>query len=361
MHDGSCVAFSPDGSQFVSCQGLVATIRNSDSGAIVGQLLGDGGDLKSCCFSSNGKSVAAVFDCTIYVWDATSLDPHYVESFFGHLDNIKSITFPSFLISASWDQSVKFWKTRPSSTEPVVADQISTSLTSPSTESVTLQVEDGIAISTHSGGVVKIWDISTGLCRASFQTPAKGPSQGDTQMVGNILVSVWWADEKIHFWNLEKGEHLQTVDTPGKDVKGVRVSGDGSQVFCLDRGSIRAWSISTGEFLGMAICGGSALKYLTVDNSRAWVRYPWIGPQGWDFGITASSPVRLSSVPPSRPHLEKNPRIKDMATGKQVLQLSGRFATPVDACWDGRYLVAGYDTGVVLILDFVHMHPSRDL
>ena len=362
VYDGSHITFSSDGTRFVSCQGAVVTIRNSDSGTIIGQFLADGDHLECCCFSPDGKSVAAVVYRTIYVWDATGLDPHHVETFVGHTTDITSLAFSSFLISVSYDQSVKFWQTRPPPREPVASDRSSIPLASPPTNSITLRAEDGIAISSHSDGVVKIWDISTGLCRTSFQTPAEGPSQGDVQLIDNILVFVWWADEKVHIWDVEKGELLRTVDAPGWNVKGVRVSGDGSKVFCLDSSVIRAWSVSTGEAVGEVWFGGPIPEnYLTVDDSRVWVRSHGSNPRGWDFGIPGSPPVPLSSVPPSRPHLEQNPRIKDMVTGKRVLQLSGRFANPVDAWWDGRYLVAGYDSGVVLILDLVHALPCRDL
>jgi hypothetical protein len=45
------------------------------------------------------------------------------------------------------------------------------------------------------------------------------------------------------------------------------------------------------------------------------------------------------------------PGIEDTITGKKVLQLPSRYSKPGDAQWDGQYLVAGYSTGEVLILD----------
>ena len=42
-------------------------------------------------------------------------------------------------------------------------------------------------------------------------------------------------------------------------------------------------------------------------------------------------------------------------TGKVVLQLPTRFVGSSDSQWDGRYLVAGYENGEVLILDFNNM------
>jgi hypothetical protein len=51
-------------------------------------------------------------------------------------------------------------------------------------------------------------------------------------------------------------------------------------------------------------------------------------------------------------------QIKDTITGKVVFQLSGRYAKANDVQWDGQYLVAGYDSGEVLILDFHDVYPQ---
>ena len=371
-YDGSYVTFSSDGTRFVSCQGTVATVRNSDSGTKVSQFFGDDdSNFEYCCFSPDGKSVAtSTVSPAIYVWDVTDSSPNHAKTFLGHTSYITSLALSPFPISASHDRSVRFWKaSTPSPTMPAATDPTSMPHVLPSISSITLRTGDGIAISTHSDGVVKTWDLSTGLCKTSFQTPAEGPTQGDTQLIDGALVFVWWADEKIYVWGVEKGELLRTVDAPGRDVKGVRLSGDGSKVFCLDGTSIRAWCISTGEVMGKAGFGYHSGDSLTVDESRVWVRFPGLEPQGWDFGFLGSSPIPLSDrdIPLSRPHLDsmigterRNPRIKDLITGKEVLQLSGRFADPVDAWWDGQYLVAGYDSGIVLILDFLHVLPSRD-
>ena len=56
---------------------------------------------------------------------------------------------------------------------------------------------------------------------------------------------------------------------------------------------------------------------------------------------------------------EKAKNVRCMTvTGKEIFQLVGRYADPYDAQWDGRYLVAGYMSGEVLILDFNHMVPQ---
>jgi WD40 repeat protein len=82
--DGSCIAFSSDGTQFVSCYESVVTVQNSDSGVIVAEFQVASSDIQCCCFSPDGRLVAVASGNTAYVWDITSSDPHLVETFIGH-------------------------------------------------------------------------------------------------------------------------------------------------------------------------------------------------------------------------------------------------------------------------------------
>jgi WD40 repeat protein len=64
-----------------------------------------------------------------HVWDITGSEPHLIETFTGHTDIITSLAFSSSssLISASVDQSVKFWKIGAMPTDLVGTDSKSTS------------------------------------------------------------------------------------------------------------------------------------------------------------------------------------------------------------------------------------------
>jgi len=229
-------------------------------------------------------------------------------------------------------------------------------------------VRDGVAISSDSAGVVKTWDILTGLCKASFQTPTKGRIWRDVQLIEGRLIVVWHRDQKINIWDGEKGEFLQVVDIPGSSHSAVRISGDGSKVFCLVEKSIQAWSIWTGEFIGkVELKDYAQLDPLYVDGSKVWVCFKDSQTQGWDFGVSGSSPIQLSNTSLDAPHLnlvggtkwETGPCIvKDAVTGKEVFQLVGRYATPDEVQWDGQYLVVGYVSGELLILDFKHVLPQ---
>ena len=300
--------------------------------------------------------------CTISIWDITGSDPHLIKTLIGHTYDITSLIFPSYIISASSDQTVKFWETGTPPADQGITCTISTPPTPSSIESVSLQVRDGVAISSDSSGVVKTWDIFTGCHKASFQTPARGTTWRDTQLVEGRLIVAWCKDPKISIWDAEKRDFLQTMDIGYYKARGVRISGDGSKVFCLIRRSIQAWSIWTGEVVGkVELEGDPYLDPLYTDHSRIWVCFKDSITQGWDFVIPGSSPILLSNTSPDRPHLnfiggtrwDTGPSvIKDTVTGKEVFQLVGRYAKPTDMQWDGQYLVAGYMSGEVLILDF---------
>ena len=361
-YNASHAAFSYDGTKLALYNRGLVQVQSSNSGAVVTKFHMENTGIGDCCFSPDGRLVAVVADHIAYVWDITNSKPCLIETLIGHSSDITSFTFssPTSFISAAWDQSVKFWQIGTSSTSPDIADPNSIPSTSP-IKSITLQARDGIAISTDSEGVVRMWDLSTGLCKALFQTPAKGSCLRDARLIDNRLALVWHADYKTHTWDVEKGELLQTVDPDLYNVQDLRISGDGSKVFYLTLHGIHAWHIWTGEVMGEVHLDSLSLyNFLTIDSSRVWV-HPYIGIKGWDFGVPDSSSIKHYGEPQNRPHLDFVggirryrtflPGIEDTITGKEVFRLPLGYTIPADAQWDGQYLVAGYNTGEVLILD----------
>ena len=359
-YDGSYAAFSSDGTQLVLCQGADIVVQDSDSRAIGAKFHIPDFTTYECCFSPDGRLVAvAAEDMNVYVWDITGSDPHLVETIVGHPDRITSFAFssPSSLITSSWGGIIKFWKISVMSTDPVMGHPKPIPFPSAPFSSITLHAKDNIFASNDSDGRVKTWDISTGLCKTSLQTPAMGNHQSDLRLVDGRLTLVWHADEKIHIWDVEREVLLQEIHTLWPDIHDIRISGDGTKVFCLHEFSIRAWCIQTGELVG-EVKNGSYLDIMSliVDNgSGVWVHYQAKrGYPGWNFGITDSPPSHTSSlyVSDTKKWDVGLSRIKDKNTGKVVLHLGGKFTDPVDMQSDGSYLLAFYESGEALILDF---------
>ena len=364
---GSHVAFSPDGVQFALCRWSTITIRNTNSRKIIVQFsLPD--EIRCCCFSPNGMIVAVATDSyIIYLWDITSPIPHLIQTLAGHTDQIYSLVFSSSLtlISPSQDRTVKFWQIGASSPNPLTVE-------SAPIRTVSLQAKDGLAFSIDSEGVVKVWDILTGHCKESHITAAKDIGSGDIQLIGDALIIVGCDNhsrDKIYVRDAEKGV-LQTMDT--SYTSRLRITGDGSKVlqlgivyqgFQMIEQYIQAWDLQTGESAGkVALMTEPRANFdpLCMDGSRILVQTRKSSTEGWDFGIPGSIPVQFSD----RPQLnlidirwwsDSNPiRIKDNVTGREVFQLYGKYAKPSAIQWDGQYLIAGYVSGEVLILDFSH-------
>jgi WD40 repeat protein len=362
--DGSGAAFSSDGTHFISHHGTIATVQNSNSGATVAKCeTPTNSSIWHSCLSPNGSLVAAAVMIEIYIWDIAGSDPLLIEIITAHNKNMSSLAFisPTTLISGSWDDSVKFWQIG-IPTNPATGD--SQFVPSPSAQvwTVSLQAESGIAISCDSDGVVRVWDISTGLCNALFQTPATIVRHGDAQMIDGRLIFAWIDVEGLNIWDTNECKLLHSWDGGWDVFCDLRMSGDGSKIFCLVDNLLQVWSTQTGEVVGgMEWENVSFLDPLCVDGSKIWVNFKDKPAQGWDFGVPGSSPVLLSNTPSGRPHLHliiysnTVPRIEDTITGKVVFWLSGRYAKPEAVRWDGQYLVAGYESGEVLILDFKHL------
>jgi len=382
-HGGHYIIFSPNGTYSVSCEGTVVTVQISASGKLMAKFHSPAADFNYCCFSPNEQFVAGAAGGTIYIWDIASPDPHLVRTIV-HSGFINSLTFSSSdifsssLVSASNDKTVKFWQSGTNwSTDPVIT---SPTPGSAPIESVSVQADDGIAISSDSAGVVKKWDLSTGLCKASFVSPAKG--KRDIQLIDGRLIIVWYdwkigAPGKVHIWDVEKEEIIWMLGQSWSRALDLKISGDGSKVFLLNHQSIQAWNISTGEYIGEVKFKGQQPQGLTVYGSRVWLSYlapityaySDSDPLGWDFGISGCSPIPLSNTPPDRPHFNLvdgaaqncvgSSWIEDTATKQPVFYLPKRFTENSKvSCWDKQYLVIGHNSGEVLILDFSHIYPK---
>ena len=369
VYEGDYVALSSDGSKCVlwKYRKAVAVVQDSDSGRVIAELQSPGGATYHWCFSPDGRFIVSSTGGTIYVWDITNSDPCLVETFTGHTCDITSLVFSSSLISSSEDGSIRFWKIGASSMDPVAANLESIPVNSASIECVSLHVTKGIAISSDEDGVVKIWDILTGLCKESFQTPARNYGPKDVQLMDDRLILIWLEGQKVHIWDTKKGELLQVLDVQvphADEVLDFRISGDRSKVFILDQKFIRAWSTVTEEVAFVKLKGEPLSDSLIMDGSRVWVYFEDLQAQECDFGLLGPVPVPSVNSPHGGHHLcfigtrcqgISQFKIIDALIRKEIFRLSEKYANPKMARWDGQYLIAGYYSGEVIILDFSHL------
>ena len=360
------INFSPDGTQFVSCAEDGITVQNINSGVTVAKFNVSVSHSSPCCFSPDGRLVAAAASHKICIWDITGSDPHLVETFVGHVRYIASLEFssPSTLISASGDESVKFWQISTSPTDPTVINPKSTPLILVPTKSIAPEVKNSTIIPSGLDGMLKAWGILTGPPKWPLQTLPEDSHQSNIQLIGSKLILVWYADEKINIWDAEKGELLQTIKVPGGKVRQLWVSGNRPKVFYVDEEFIQVWDIWTGKVVDKLKCPGG-VRIILVDDSSVWTSVTGShGDMGdrWDFGISGPSSDQGFRELPDNLYLSDTKvwefymsRVKDVVTGKVVLQLPKGFGKVASVQYGGQYLVASFRLGGALILDLSHM------
>ena len=360
----SHIAYTSDGTRYVSCAGDVVTVRDSESGVAVVKLdTPNRSFIRQCCFSSNGRLMACAADRNIYVWDVAEPKALLVGNLVGHSSPISFIAFSSSLISAAIDQSLKFWQSSSFLADSATSVHVAPLHDPTRIRSVKLFAEDYTVVTSDVTGTVKTWDLMTGRCKESFSTPAKGIQ--DTHLEGDTLIVVWWVDEekRYHIWDAGGGQLVRTVDSSLNSVSDIKVAGDGSKIFGLGGGFVEARFTQTGEDVGKVrltrglgsriILHGSIVEY---EHKKGW---------GWDFGgPEVSNLIKL----PDGPHLglvdwsdgrKIKPRwIEDTITRRQVFRLPDRYIkSDTEIAWDGRYLLVWSRSGDVVIMDFDSVCP----
>ena len=368
------IALSSEGNFFVLCGRGPPTVRNSVSGETITTLGSSILDFSFCCFSPSGESVAGVADATIYVWDITRSNPPLIGTFVPHDSKISSLIYSSsYIVSASSDKTIRFLHVGGTSPDQVTMSTKSAIPTSAEVTWLTTKTGKGTAVSIDSVGVVRLWDLSTGLCKTTCQTSNVRGCVNDTRLDNGILTVLFHEDSRdwgVSTWDVEKGNCPRTAhilhDAFIRD-RDLRLSGDGTRVFEVDANErrIRIWSAWTGEGMGLVPFRdrfGVSPPFSIIVNG------PNVVVEGYDVRVSPLSgrmerqpslmeldirnlgppDFRLSRMPSDShrlgftraDHGHRLARIKDTVTRKEVFRLPERFVQESSIMqWDGRYLV----------------------
>ena len=365
------IAFSSDGTKIVSCHKNDVVVQNTDSGEVMEKFHKPDAKFSQCCFSPDEKFIACSSDSIVYLLDTSGSNSlQLVKSLVAPEVIITSMVFssPHTLISADVE-GIKFWEITDPLLNPLTLSTESTLPTPTSITAVSMQSKDGLAFSIDEEGTVKSWNISTGHCIKAFRTQAQKIQWADMQSISNRLIVVGVPsvqNREIYIWDVEE-EKSFAVNPEGGFISGVRIAGGGSKFFNIStvghQSSVQAWSLWTGECLGKVVLENKGyFDPLCLDDSKVVVMSNCT--QIWDFGTQGSFPVKLPEMASDRLYPELiaqhfghglfRIRVEDKAT-KKVFPLPDRYTYPSAIQWDGQYVIAGYFSGEVLILDLNHM------
>ena len=353
------LAYSSDGTRFVCCGRKVAVVWDSESGKQVVKLHAETrSSLGSPCFSPDGKFVACGSSQNIFVWNISIPGTPLVERSTTNSDHVDFLAFSSSsssLVSGSGNASVKFWPT-----DRLLADSTTAGPAATSTwiRSAHLFHDDSVVVTSDSSGVVKTWDLITGICK-SFSTPAKGFH--DTYLAGDTLIIIWRARRmnEIPVWDVYKGQPLPPLSNSPPEFIHIKILGDGPTVF-WDR--TEAVSMETRENAGYVRVGiRNTVGNFFIHKSRLG---NYEGSEGtWDpqdmkvsYPAGFKSQFRLDIVRRAGENTLRG--VGDTVTKRMVFYFPERYrdiSTEIE--WDGRYLLVESRSGEAMALDFDPVCP----
>ena len=390
---GHHLAFSSDGRRFVLCGQTALTVRNSSSRALITTLSFPYPlpRVSHCCFSASGKFVAGVAGATIYIWNVTNTHSasHFIGTFTPHDSKISSLSYSSSLISAHSDGKIRFSQIGNDSTGSTAANTKPTALTdSTNITCITLQAEEGFAITVDSAGTVKLWDLSTGLPKTLLQTSETNCIVQCARLVKGTLTlahcgleatytgcaplmrsSPYWG-WKISAWDVEARVILRTArldKPPNSSEEGFDISEDGTAMLSIGESEIQTWCTQTGKKTGcrqyqsqatLNPLGHSGIFSL---RGRNLSNFPLHLPDPSGEYITEPLRVELFDVflagrdaLLTQSDIEVDRKIRMSPSLSRDFHLPKRSTEPIKAQWDGRYLVVAYRGGDVVIMDLTH-------
>ena len=251
------VAFSPDGSRFVSLNDRQDVIRIWDASwgeEETKATFEEQGDIRTISLSPSGKFIASGSRSgSIYLWNVQRGELVKKLKLRSRSD-VRSVSFSpvneKLIAFGSSDGTVKVWDV--TNEEPVTIGNHKQSV-----NSVAFSPLDGNHIASGSwDGTICIWNVES-------RELALGPLIGHEDWVravayspdGTKLVS-GSSDKTVRIWNSETGQLLSTLNGHSGWVYSVAYSFDGSRIVSgSDDGTILVWNTESGEIIGEPITG----------------------------------------------------------------------------------------------------------
>ncbi|MEM7130268.1 MAG: NB-ARC domain-containing protein [Chloroflexota bacterium] len=340
------VAFSPDGSQFISgSEDQTIRLWDAHSGEELHQFQGHTAEVISVVYSPDGSQIASCgADQTVHIWD--SQNRKEVRLLLGHSDRVVSIAYSpdgDQLVSSSYDHTVRLWSV--SSGQELRQLQGYTA----QLMSVAYSPDGRQIVSCSDEPMIRLWDANSGEELRHFQGHTAIVWRAVFSPDGRYLVSCS-DDQTIRIWDVQTGTELRQLYTPGVRITWIVLSPDGHQIVSgNDHGFIQFWDLHSGQQLHQHQGHTALIRSVayTLDGS-------WLVSSGFDRMVRLwRSPLALSPTKDAT---------KDNSQPVHQLECQENMALiwSVDVSPDGHKIVCGGDDKDIHLWKFVSDTSSDD-
>ena len=187
------------------------------------------------------------FDDTIRLWDVSTAEE--LLTFAGHADGVSDVIFsPDGKTLASHgyrDGMIYLWNAS--------TGEFLRSLTghTGSVHSIAFSYNGEILACSSEDGTIRLWEPDTGQLKSTITTNRESDKvdHGVKSVLfhpdGRKMISNNYGDDMIQFWDVETGEHLNTIYCPPDTTDHITIAPDGNTlVYTGDEGAIRFWDLT---------------------------------------------------------------------------------------------------------------------
>ena len=251
-YDGHPGRLSPDGRLIaVGLKEQGIALWNARKLTPVGApLLDTGGEVKSLAFSPDGKTLAAVTETTLTLWDVASRSRLHEPLYAGHPALVLAVGFSpdgATLATASSDLGLRFW-------DVTTGDSLDVPGFGGRASDVAFSADGAMIASGSDQGTAEIWDAATGASIATFDGT---PEDAVALSPDGHLLAVGGDGPVVRVWDVRTRKLVHELDQGGNGAFTLEFSPDGRTLAISGFEPVASlWDVASGTQIGPPLTAG---------------------------------------------------------------------------------------------------------